>query len=404
MHSEEPTAGRDIVTPRSLRLGLADSIDPSEMQTGSGVSASLLAGLREVVAEVVPLSGLLPAAVARAAHLASAASRLRPRDLSDPRAGARRVHGAAQLGRPTIAARTLMLRRALAALGPFDAVVQRASDMQLPRGTRIVTVEDSTVLQAWRSYRWAHFSGFTERDVGRYAARQRRIYESAVACCCSTHWVAESIVGDYGIPRSRVFTVGMGRNHEVPAPPAREWGTPHFLFVGVDWQRKNGAAVLAAFPEVRERYPDATLDVVGGHPPIDQPGVTGHGRLSLIDEQDRRRLAELYARATTFVMPSLHEPAGIVYVEAAGAGIASIGTTDGGAATMIGPGGLVVDPRSEEQVVAAMLELAEPARARELGELARTHSELLSWRKVAERVVRATAIPGLDTSGLAEFL
>jgi hypothetical protein len=51
-----------------------------------------------------------------------------------------------------------------------------------------------------------------------------------------------------------------------------------------------------------------------------------------------------------------------------------------------------------------VLELAEPDRARELGELARTHSELLSWRKVAERVVRATAIPGLDTSGLAEFL
>jgi glycosyltransferase involved in cell wall biosynthesis len=396
-----PTAVR---RPQSLRLGLADSVDPRELQTGSGASASLLAALREVVSEVVPLSGVLPQTLGRATHLASVAGRLRPSDLRDPRGGARRVHGAAKLGRPTVAVRTAMMRRDLARAGALDAVVQRASDMELPPGAPIVSFEDSTVLQAWRSYPWPHLRGFTDRDVERYAARQRRIYRAAVACCCATHWVQRSVVADYGIEPSKVHTVGMGRNHEVPAPEGRDWSTPHFLFVGVDWERKNGAAVLDAFATLRERVPEATLDVVGGHPPIEQAGVRAHGHLSLVDEHHRSLLAELYARATAFVMPSLHEPAGIVYVEAGGAGIASIGTTDGGAATMIGPGGLIVDPRSREQILAAMLELAEPRRARELGALAQAHSQLLSWRKVAERVVRATALPGLDTSGLAEFL
>jgi hypothetical protein len=51
-----------------------------------------------------------------------------------------------------------------------------------------------------------------------------------------------------------------------------------------------------------------------------------------------------------------------------------------------------------------MLRLADPETARSLGELAHAHAALLTWRKIAERIVRATALPGLDTSGLADFL
>jgi glycosyltransferase involved in cell wall biosynthesis len=91
-------------------------------------------------------------------------------------------------------------------------------------------------------------------------------------------------------------------------------------------------------------------------------------------------------------------------VEAAGAGLASIGTTDGGAATMIGPGGILVDPGDDGQIFMAMERLADPDTAQRLGELALRHSTLLTWRKVAERLVRALAVPGVDTSGLAEFL
>jgi glycosyltransferase involved in cell wall biosynthesis len=390
--------------PGTLRLGLADSLDPREIQAGSGASASLLDALRTVVADVVPISGGLPRAIARPAHLASVAVRLRPGDIGHPRAAAKRAHGAAKLGLPTTTARSLLMHRALASCGHLDAVVQRSSDMLLPAGVRVVTLEDSTVLQAWRGYPWPHLNGLSEGDIRRYAARQRRVYERASACCCATHWVQRSIIEDYGIAPERVFTVGMGQNHEARTRPERDWSSARYLFVGVDWNRKNGPAVLRAFARVRELRPDARLDVVGGHPPIDQAGVTGHGLLSLVEESDREQLADLYARATAFVMPSLHEPAGLVYVEAAGAGVASIGTSDGGAATMIGPGGIIVDPREDGQILDAMLRLADPETARSLGELAHAHAALLTWRKIAERIVRATALPGLDTSGLADFL
>jgi glycosyltransferase involved in cell wall biosynthesis len=71
---------------------------------------------------------------------------------------------------------------------------------------------------------------------------------------------------------------------------------------------------------------------------------------------------------------------------------------------MIGPGGFVVDPLRSEQIVAAMLELADPRTAMRLGELAHRHSGQFTWRKVAERLIRALAIPGVDSSGLAQYL
>jgi glycosyltransferase involved in cell wall biosynthesis len=391
-------------SPGSLTVAIADRIDPSDTVAGSGASASLVQAMGEVVARVIPLSGELPPVVARATHLGSVATRIRPRDRGDLRGAVRRAHAPALLARPTAAARTVLMRRRLAAAGPFDAVVQRASDMLLASSYNVVTLEDSTVLQAREAYPWAHLQGLTDGDVRRYVDRQRRVYESAVACCCATHWVAESIVGSYGIAPERVFTVGLGQNHDAGEPAPRDWSRPRYLFVGVDWERKNGAAVLAAFERVREQHPDARLDLVGGHPPIAQPGVVGHGRLSLAQAGDRERIKELYRTATAFVMPSLHEPAGLVYIEAGGAGVPSIGTTNGGAATMIGPGGILVDPLAPDQLLAAMLTLAEADTARRLGGLAYEHSTLFTWRKVAERLVRAMGLPDVDVSGLADFL
>ncbi len=388
----------------ALCIGFAAPFDPSDLQVDSGVLGATFVAMREVVAQAVPLSGALPVRVGRLAHVSSVAPRMRPRDLRDPRAAAKHVHSAAQLGRPTIAARNRLIRRRIAAAGHLDGIVQRGCEMLLPPGHRFVTYEDSTVVQARESYSWPHLKALSDRDFERYIDRQRRIYSAAVACCCTTHWVADSIVGDYGIPRERVFVVGNGQHHTISEEIERDWSRPRYLFIGVDWQRKNGAAVVDAFTRVRAHHPDAQLDVVGGHPPLDVPGVVGHGYVSRADPSRRDHIAALFREATVFVMPSLHEPAGIVFAEAGSAGVPSIGSSCGGCATMIGPGGLVVDPLDADHIYRAMLQLADPGVAQRMGELARRQSQQLTWRKVAERLVRALAIPGTDTTRLAEFL
>jgi glycosyltransferase involved in cell wall biosynthesis len=298
------------------------------------------------------------------------------------------------------------VRSALAAAGPLDGLVQNGGDYRAPAGLPMVTYQDSTVVQAVDAYPWVHLRGLSRGEIGGLVRRQRAAYESAVGCCTFSHWVADSVISDYGIPESKVHVVGLGSNDSFAEvdQAERQWSSPRFLFVGFDWARKNGELVLNAFAEVRESFPDATLDLVGGHPRVELEGVTGHGTLAMNDPAGRARLTALYHAATVFVMPSRHEPAGTVHVEAAAAGIPSIGTSNGGAATCIGEAGYVVDPAVPAELVQAMRALCDPSTAERLGALGREHAKQFTWRKVAERLVRALNLPGVDLTGFAGFL
>lgn len=269
------------------------------------------------------------------------------------------------------------------------------SGYSLSSDAPVVTFEDMTVAQALRQ------PDSTYRELGaaaaaRWQARQRRAYERSNACCVASHWVAESLREDYGVPGSKVHVVGLGSNFNI-GPAAREWSTPRFLFVGADWERKRGAAVLEAFATVRERYPEATLDLVGGHPPIEAlieaEGVTGHGVLALNSFVGRRRYAELLSRATCLLMPSTFEPYGIAYLDAAATGMPSIGTTEGGAEDAVGDCGRVVDPNDPLALSRTMLELADAETARRLGERGIERSGKLTWQAVSERVLIALQTP-----------
>jgi glycosyltransferase involved in cell wall biosynthesis len=278
------------------------------------------------------------------------------------------------------------VRRAL----PLDGVVQVWTSYRLPAGLRVATFEDMTVRQAvdLRYPEWTALSA-REREAG--IARQAEAYARAVACCFATSWAAESAARDYGVDGEKVHVVGVGRNH-TPRAVARDWTTPRFLFVGGDFGRKNGDAVVRAFSRLRELVPAARLDLVGGHPPIDVGGVVGHGPRSLADPGHREQVDALFERATCFVMPSLIEPAGIAYVEAAAGGIPSIGSTVGGSRELIGDGGCVVDPGDEEALLAAMLRFADADEARETGERARLRADRFTWPAVAERVLDALGL------------
>lgn len=388
-----------------LTVALATPADPRDPGAYSGWPASLLGGLTAVTGRAIGLNGSLPHGVHFGAALAGVLPRIRPADLLAPRGLlTRRMPAPWFLGRPVVLARSARLRSGLRRMGPADGCVTLGTELSLPRSLPTVTYQDSTLLQAKRSYPWPYLGEVSDGDIARFAERQRAVYGRVRACCCSSQWAADSIVADYGIPRERVHVVGIGRNHDVPAPEGRDWGTPRFLFVGFDWVRKNGDAMVRCFSEVRRAHPGAELHLVGGHPPIDAPGVVGHGVVSLGDPRGASLLAELYRRATCFVMVSIHEPSATAYAEAAAAGLPCIGTSAGGSATIIGPGGLLVDPSDPRAFTEAMLHLCDPGEARRLGALASAHAQELTWPKVAERLVRALALPGSDLDGLARFL
>jgi glycosyltransferase involved in cell wall biosynthesis len=396
-----PLARPDASRPVSaLRLAVVSNADPENPDENSGVPTGVLRGLSQLC-DVAPVSAEhTPAGqkMLRAATLAS----LRARDLPDLQAARRRARNRARFGKVGFWVRSREVAARLAAAGRVDACIQLASEYSLPDHLVRVTLDDSTVAQAAREYPRPELA--EPGNVQLWAQRQREGYVKARACCANTHWAARSIVADGGVEPERVHVVGIGRNHVVAPPAQRDWSVPRFLFLGADWQRKNGDAVVRAFREVRARLPAAELVLIGGHPRVDVEGVTGYGRLSFSRPHEGRQVEELLHQATCFVMPSWNEPAGIVYAEAGGAGLPSIGSSSGGAATMIGPGGVCVDPASDDELVAAMIRLSDGDQARALGAKARIHAELFTWDKVAERLIRALRPPGVDVSGLAEFL
>jgi glycosyltransferase involved in cell wall biosynthesis len=347
------------------------------------VPAKLIDGLREAGCEAVPVRAIFPGA--------GRISRLLGMSWSDQAAS-----------RSFAAACSAAANRNLRKAGRLDGAATIGSGYLLSTAIPTVTLEDMTLAQALRlpDDVYASIRGGGAR---RWLSRQQRIYERSRGCCVAGHWAASSIRDDYGIATEKIRVVGFGHNTE-PEKVERDWSVPRFLFVGADWERKRGAAVVESFAELKQSHPEATLDLVGGHPEIDAAGVTGHGRLPLGSSEGQRRYRELIRNATCFVMPSAYEPFGIAYLDAGAAGLPSIGTTVGGAPDAIGAGGVVVDPSEERALSAAMLRLAAPDTARELGRRAAERSRLFTWRAVAERLLRAMQPTGVTTDGLAEFI
>jgi glycosyltransferase involved in cell wall biosynthesis len=329
----------------------------------SGIPWGMSQGLRELGHDVSMIRAAAPAWIERA-H----------------RAGRARAPIVAALDPEVARLRSWATARRFKAAGEFDAVLQLATGFRLPPHERLATYEDMTVVQAFRFD--DAYSKLPRRARVSWVERQRECYAAAGVCLTFSSWAAKSIVEDYGVPADRVAAVGAGRNID-PEPAERQWSPPHFLFAGLDWERKNGGGVLRAFRELRTAVPEARLTVVGDHPEIDEPGVQALGRLSIREPEERRRFTRLFEEATCFVMPSFAEPYGIVYREAAAAGVPSIGTSRGGSSDAVGSCGVCVDPEDEEGLLAEMRRLSDPEVVRRIGALGVESRDETTWKAIA---------------------
>jgi glycosyltransferase involved in cell wall biosynthesis len=389
-----PSAAAGSALSQTGRLAMLFRWDSSDKGVVSGTGFGLAQALEELGVEVLRVEGRPPR---RLLGLLGRATQARWRLIE---------HHSGDTWRSGI--ESTMARNEVANLGlrrnrPLDGIVQLASDFEVHRPQApLVTYDDMTIRQAVAfDYEAWRLAG---RDLRWRIERQQHAYSQAVACCTRSAWAGASICSGYGIDPGKVKVVGVGRNREIEPSPHRDWTKPSFLIVAADWERKNGPRVLAAFEEVRRRHPDAVLHVVGRHPRIEAPGVQAHGYLSLNDEAEKARVDELFAQATCFVMPSLHEPLGISYAEAGSAGIPSIGTVNGGAREIVGPGGTVVDPFDLSQLIEAMVGFCSPDLAAAAGERARAHAELYTWRRVAKRILNALGRLSPEEDPEAAFL
>jgi glycosyltransferase involved in cell wall biosynthesis len=363
-----------------VRFGLMyPCTDPASPANWSGTPHGLLNGFAALGIEVITIPCRMP-------ELARVPVALLSR--------CRGARGAVAHREPVSAwARSIAMEIALRQAGHLDGLVAMGTDMynlkQVVRGCAVpVATYDDGNFKLFLRYKDSdlHLRRFPIKAVQAWATRQADACRSATVVCVSTPWAKRSAVEDFELPESKVRVVGMGHRPRSVPDELRDWTTPRFLFVGVEWERKNGAAVVGAFARVRERFPNARLDLVGEHPPLDLPGVTGHGYLPRESKTAQDLLDRLYARATAFVLPSRFDPSPIAYLEAASAGLPVIATTCGGAGELLRDAAISVDPYDVDALVCAMLQLAESETARSMGTLAAARAAESTWQAVAGRI------------------
>jgi len=210
---------------------------------------------------------------------------------------------------------------------------------------------------------------------------EARIFEAAAAVISTSRWAAECVRKRYPSCRAPIY---------VMPPPVRlqcfseAWADERrrraanarrvqILFVGGDFARKGGLDLIAAW-RAGEFFRAADLEIISDDPavPEDTAGVhvlKGVGSYS-------REWLQAWRRADIFVMPTRQEAFGLVFQEAAAAGLPRIGARTHAVPEIIADGvsGLIVEPGDLGGLIRALRLLVESPDLRDrFGRSAREH-------------------------------
>lgn len=180
----------------------------------------------------------------------------------------------------------------------------------------------------------------------------------------------------------------------IPTDDIAKLPRPYILNVGTLEPRKNLEGLLRAFAAARRK---------GLHHKLVITGAKGWGRSPLaglirelaledaviftgfVADND---LPHLYNGADFFVYPSLYEGFGLPILEAMGCGTPVITSNVSSMPEVAGDAAILVDPRSEAELAAAILRLAgDPDLRRSLREKGIGRASLFSWEKTAQETL-----------------
>jgi glycosyltransferase involved in cell wall biosynthesis len=198
--------------------------------------------------------------------------------------------------------------------------------------------------------------------------------------------VRQSLLEQYGCPPERVQCVYFGSNavRQPLAPDNAGYTNKTILFVGIDWQRKGGPELVAAFREVLRVHPDARLIIVGCSPKVEVPNCEVVGKIPLA------AVSRYYAQASIFCLPTKLEPAGVAFIEALLSRLPIVATRLGAVPDFVedGRSGCLVAPGDVGQLAEVLLFLLDrPETCRAFGERGLALAlDRYRWEQVGRRL------------------
>ncbi|HET6608990.1 MAG TPA: glycosyltransferase family 4 protein [Rhodopila sp.] len=264
----------------------------------------------------------------------------------------------------------------------FDFVIQTQGlfNAALP-GRPLVIYTDHTVASGEeypnRDGRLLNCHGFRQLES--------ELFQRADQILVSAGHVERTLINRYGCDPAKVKTILIGANVET-AETSGDFGryaTGRIVFVGIDWERKGGPVLLSAFEKIAERFPRASLTILGCSP------ATSHPRVKALGKRPRAEVAQHLADAAIFCLPSLVEPSAVASVEAMAFRLPVVATKVGGFPEMVADGetGILVPPNDADSLAAALAALLEdPTRAQAMGTAGFQRAPRFTWDAVGARL------------------
>jgi glycosyltransferase involved in cell wall biosynthesis len=247
-----------------------------------------------------------------------------------------------------------------------------------------VTFNDYTMALSKKYEPWMPPSS----QYNRWFELEKKLYENSECVFVSNENARQSLIRDYGLGAEKVIKSGCGLTLEDYPDYEKKYDVKTILFIGMDFKRKGGFVLLEAFRKVRQVIPDARLIILGPNKDIleiKEPGVEFLGCT-----RDRTVVEDLYKQASLFVMPSLCEPFGLVFLEAMSHKLPCIGTNIDAVKEIIEDQktGFLIPPEDSEALAARIIKLlSSPGLAKRLGLAGfKKVKEEFQWEKVAEKI------------------
>jgi glycosyltransferase involved in cell wall biosynthesis len=231
-------------------------------------------------------------------------------------------------------------------------------------------------------------SPFARQTYRPNVAHDGRVFRAAAAIISISQWAAADLARVYPDCAEKVrvmpYPVRLDcfpdtLTEERHARRVADPGAPvRLLFIGGDFPRKGGFDLLEAW-RAGSFGEFARLDLVTDWP-LDESELPTGVRLVRGVAPFTPEWSQLWRDAEVFVMPTCSEAFGMVYQEAAAAGLPAIGTAINAVPEIIDEdsSGLLVPPRDVPALVRAMTALARSSeQRRQMGEMARHRAEAM---------------------------
>lgn len=195
--------------------------------------------------------------------------------------------------------------------------------------TSLAIYTDYTIAMAKREFPlWAPFRN--EYEYNWWYTKEKCLFQQAKHVFTFSNPTLRSIIDDYGISPEKVFCARAG----TPFIPVKHKSyrneIRNILLVGRDYERKGVKYMIDAFNQLKVNYPMIQLCVVGCKLNSEYNGIT-----NIPLENNRQRMREIFIESDIFVLPSIAEPFGYVFIEAMSCGLPCIGTNTGGVPDII---------------------------------------------------------------------